>query len=480
MKSKTNFKLLIALTSTIALVACNSGGASGGGDIPPDPEPSPTPVTVLPLQITQNVIPSLNKVAGHKTWYMIIKNPNSFTVSMNPWAGSASTVANFNYDANNTSPINPTKFAMAYDGAINGVTQDCLNYITNEIDFPANASCAYKFEAQWVVNTSSKTNYNFYMSYAFKANDGNYYVQSLNGCKEETNTTNTFCLQNNQNLQVNVMQVTQTANDLTKSNVVKNSFGLNAKLGASNLISYNGSFFWEPTNGLLTNLYNINYNSSNNTYTKVLNSTYNTYMFNYGNALSLNGNNMYDSYSNQNGVMSSVQSIDNSLKWVTGLDGNVYGSAGTTNNIYLLNQTNNTLSTVVANANGETLTGVSANGNLLTLDNNGNLYCRLLSNGYTKTQINTNGLSSSFAYLTNNYYSVGFYNSLKYFNLNGSISYDPNIYKVDIDNCLIVYNNYISKNNELLNTNYGITAPDSSYNYYIESIGSYSDGTDGN
>lgn len=479
MKSKTNFKLLVALTSTIALVACNSGGASGGGDIPPDPEPSPTPVTVLPLQITQNVIPSLNKVAGHKTWYMIIKNPNSFTVRMNPWAGSASTVANFNYDANNTSPINPTQFAMAYDGAINGVTKDCLNYITNEIDFPANASCAYKFEAQWNINTSSKTNYNFYMSYAFKANDGKGYIQQQ-GCVDQPQY-NEYCLNNNQNLQVNVMQVTQTANDLTKSNVVQNSFDLNMTLGGSdNLINYNGSLYWEITTGSLINLYNINYNSNNNTYTKTLNFSYNIYMNNYGNALSLNGNNIYSVYSNQNGVMSNVQSTDNSLKWVTGLDGNVYGSAGSTNNIYLLNQTNNTLSNVVSNAIGETLTGVSSNGNLLTRDNNGNLYCRLSSNGYTKTLISNNGLSSSFAQLTNNYYSV-YFNSNKYYSLNGIKTYEPNIYKVDIDNCQIDYNNYISNSNLLLTTNYGITKYDTNLkNFYIESIGSYSDGTDGN
>lgn len=497
MKSKINFKLLVALTSTVALVACNSGGASGGGDTPPGPGPSPTPETVLPLQITQNVIPSLNKVAGHKTWYMVIKNPNSISVLMNPWLGSASPVAQFGYDTGNTSPVNPTQFAKAYDGAISGVTQDCLNYITNEFYFPAGASCAFKFEAQWNINTSIITNYNFYMSYSFmiginpndpydETNKKSYEVRI--GCVDQPQYKE-FCLNNNQNLQVNVMQVTQTANDIAFS---YNSFHI-GRLGAGNRTSYDGSKMWSPQYpSAITYLYAINYNPINNTYSPVLTDTYNQDLFYDDAAIPQNGNNYYGSYYNQNGIMTSVESTDPNLKWATGLDGNIYGSGGTTGNIYLLNQSNNTLVNIV-NAQGEVLYGASSNGNLLTEDNNGILYCRLASNGYSKSVINMKGLIDSYdndpyptVYFTpmieSSHYSI-LLQSSNYYLLNGRTVTGLKqtgffSYGIDIDNCQIIDNLHLTRSQQL-NTSYGIIGPDSNNNYYIESNGIFSNGSDG-
>lgn len=473
---KSNLKKLLALSSTLLVVSCSSG--SSGGDNAPTPNPSPTstPINILPLQITQNIVPTLNKVAGHKIWYMVIKNPNSDSVLMNPWLGSASEVAQFSYDAKNVAPTNPTKFAMNYDGAISGVSQDCLNYITNSINFPAGASCAFKFEAQWDINTNTQTNYKFTMSYAFKASDGNYYILQQ-GCVEQPQYKE-YCLNNNQNLQVNVSQSTQTANDLAFGGDNQNSYEL-GNLSAGNKTNYNGTIIWNPSGTVLTNVYSVNYNQSNNTYTKTLVNTYNEYLRFNASAISLNGNNYYGNVYNQNGLMSNVQSVDANLQWVTGLDNNIYGSNGSTGNIYLLNQLNNTLTNIV-NATGETLTGVSANGNFLTVDSNLNLYCRLSANGYTKTALNMKGLvnNSGYAKLTSNFYSL--FLTGNYYDLTGNpISYGLNQYKIDIDNCQVISNSYMGSS-LVLTTNYGISKSDNNNNFYIHSIADYTDGTDGN
>lgn len=467
--------LIFTIIGSLSLVACNSGGGSGGNPNPdPTPDPTPTPGNVQPLTITQNIVPTLNKVAGHKIWYMVVKNPNSFSIDMNPWLGTQYSIPQFAYDVNNTSPVNPTKYAMAYDGSISGVTQDCLNYITNKFTMPAGASCAFKFEAQWGINTNSQTNYNFTMQYSFVANGNTYNMQQ--GCTDKPQYQE-YCLANNQNMQVNVSQSTQTANDLAFNGNSQNSYAL-GNLSAGNRTNYNGTIIWNPTGSSSTNVYSVNYNSGNNTYSMTLVNTYNEYLRFNSAAISLNGNNYYGNVYNQNGLMSNVQSVDANLQWVTGLNNNVYGSNGTTGNIYLLNQSNNTLTNII-NATGETLTGVSANGNFLTVDSNLNLYCRLASNGYTKTPINMKGFVNNglYAVLTNNYYSV--YLSNGYYSLNGDSTVPGLFYKVDIDNCQIISNNYMT-NSLVLTNSYGISTPDNNNNFYIHSIADYTNGTDGN
>ena len=61
----------------------------------------------------------------------------------------------------------------------------------------------------------------------------------------------------------------------------------------------------------------------------MLNNTYSQYLYYVGSTLSLNGSNYYALSSNQNGLMSNLQTTDANLNWITGLDGNVYGSNGT-------------------------------------------------------------------------------------------------------------------------------------------------------
>ena len=85
-----------------------------------------------------------------------------------------------------------------------------------------------------------------------------------------------------------------------------------------------------------------------------------------------------------------------------------------------------------------------------------------------------NGL---YAVLTNNYYSV--YLSNGYYSLNGDSTVPGLFYKVDIDNCQIISNNYMT-NSLVLTNSYGISTPDNNNNFYIHSIADYTNGTDGN
>ena len=259
--------LLIAL-STLALVACNGGGGgSSGGDAPsPTPTP-PAPVVVQPLTLTQKVlkdgviqdgIPSLNKIGSHQVWYLIVNNPNAFTVN---YSGDSPNY-NFQYDKANNTPLDPTKYAMVYDGAISGITTDCL---TDDGTLSAGKSCVYKFEAQWAGNTTGKTNFNFNMSYLIRVNgDQTYYFESI-GC---VNNSYTKCLSNNQNLQFNVINLSQKANDLTGYTAMNNNLG-------GNIISMDGSTYWDGISvDRQASVYAINYNSATNTYNKVLTNTY--------------------------------------------------------------------------------------------------------------------------------------------------------------------------------------------------------------
>ena len=77
------------------------------------------------------------------------------------------------------------------------------------------------------------------------------------------------------------------------------------------------------------------------------------------------------------------------------------------------------------------------------MDSNNTLYCRLASNGYSKTTLNTKGLTNvRFPMLTNNYYSI-YMNGNNYFALNGSSTNARLAYKIDIDNCQIISNSYL-------------------------------------
>lgn len=496
---QNNIKTLLITFSTLALVACNGGGGGGssGGDTPsPTPTP-PAPVVVQPLTLTQKVlkdgviqdgIPSLNKIGSHQVWYMIVKNPNAFTVN---YSGDYPNY-NFQYDKANNTPLNPTQYAMAYDGAISGITTDCL---TDDGTLSAGKSCVYKFEAQWAGNTTGKTNFNFNMSYLIRVNgDSTYYFESI-GC---VNNSYTKCLSNNQNLQFNVINLSQKANDLTGYTAMNNN------LPRINLISMDGSKYWDmdtnyndnPVNpvcqnynksGCITNVYNINYNSSTNTYNKVLSNAYTGSQFgNPFSSLNTDGSDYYYDYYDKNGAMPSIQSLAPSygFSYTYGLNGNVYVNSGDLTSLYLLNQngTNSTLSLLNNQISENAVYGVNTNGNVWTF-NNYNMYCYDATNNYTKTTMNVNGLEYFDMHRTikPNAYYLTMVNKTDYFDLmHNQLSVDAN-YMIDFNNCQVNKLQYLTNSNKgnigSVNQQFGTAYSD--FNLYIESATNFSNGLNG-
>ncbi len=489
--------LLVALSS-LALVACNGGGGSSGGDTPaPSPSPTPTPVAVQPLEITQNIIPSLNKIGSHQIWYMIVKNPNAFPVSI-----SSSNLENgaFRYDNANKTPLNPTQYTMAYDNGVSGINLDCLNVIN--LPFPeygellSGQSCAYKFDAQWKGNTTGQTNFNFKMAYTFSSPDvldptWGYrytYIESSN-CIEKRQD-NDYCLANNQNLQFNLMNLSTINNEFK----YPYQTAMSGNYGGS-IISIDGSTLWDTESGLDTvNVYSINYSSLANTTHKVLLNTYYGTQFNsqgYAGfaAISTNGQNFYQSKYNQNGVMPSVQSTVTDLAWIYGLDGNIYGSSSYTvypQMIYKLNQVNNSLSEVIA-APHQILRGVSPTGSLLVDSTDGSKVTSCYAaNSYSQTTMNLNGLTKqmggSLASATPNGYTYPVDNNVSYVDLLGrgrgmayNLQLSINAY-VDIESCALSNSKYTSAY-YTLNSQFGIVGYNG--NNYIESVNQFTNGLNG-
>ncbi len=486
---KTNKKTLLIALSTLALAACNGGGGgSSGGDTPsPTPTP-PAPVVVQALSVTQNVVPSLNKVGSHQVWYMVVNNPNDFTVNVSHSTDSIrSEQTNFRFDpANTTMPINPSKFAMQYDGGVSGVTTDCLSLFNQSSSnaLGAHQSCAFKLEAQWAGNTSGKTNFNFKMAYQLQY-DNSLYIESI-GCVANSNTT---CLSGNQNLQYNILNMSKIANDL-KGNVAD---GNNENL---NMLSIDGTTYWDVnTNSSgVASVYSLNYNASTNTYNKVLTNTYNGSQFTTGSGgfavISTNGQNFYQKYYNQDGVMTSVQSTNNDLGWAYGLDGNIYGGGSNTGstNLYKLNQANNTIASLVDGTN-QAIRGASANGNLLTTSRTGaqTTSCYNASNSYSKSTMNMSGLTSSYQIpkVQPNGYFVMASNTTDYYNLYNQQQTVSASYLMDIDNCVLSKTTYMANFGDALSydsltTQFGIArGENANLNRYIESATNFSNGLNG-
>lgn len=491
MQNKMNHKLktILITLSSLALVACNGGGGGGssGGDTPaPSPSPSPTPVAVQALNITQNVVPSLNKVGSHQTWYMVVNNPNAFTVNvlsnLNVW-----TVNNFRFDpANPSMPMNPTQYAMKYDNGVSGVTIDCLTLFNQSSSnaLGAGQSCAFKLEAQWKGNSSGQTAYNFKMAYKFQYNNS-YYIESI-GCTANP-SNNTYCLNGTQNLKFNLM-------NLSSITTINGQTGNNTNYG-ENIINIDGSTYWD-FNSVQTgvaNVYSLNYNSLTNTTNKILTSTYNGDQFTSGNfgkavfaAVSTQGQNFYVADYNQNGIMPLVQSTVTDLGWVYGLDGNIYGSSSYTvypQMIYKLNQVNNSLSSVIAAPN-QILRGVSPTGSLLVDSTDGSKVTSCYAaNSYSQTTMNLNGLIKQdidIPLTTPNGYFAKLQNSTDYYNLYNEQTTVDNIFLINIDTCSIVKNQYFSRFFRSLNSKFGtITAEYGNANLYIESANQFSSGLNG-
>ena len=469
-------KTILITLSTLALAACNGGGGGSSGGNTPSPTPSPTPTPVIavqPLEITQNIIPSLNKVGSHQIWYMIVKNPNDADIKL---LSRGKYYYHFDYDAN--TPINPTKYAMKYDNAISGVESDCLNIINKTNTLAAGKSCAYKFDAQWGGNIASETNFKFAMAYDFSiTRDGSNQFYSESAICNTSNIGK--CLPNNQNLQFNLMNLSHQANDLNGYTAMTNNLG-------GNIISMDGSTYWDNYSVANTaNVYTINYNSSTNTYTKTLANTYMGPQFGGGfAAITTTGNNYYGDGYTQTGEMTTLNNMSNNWGWTYGLDGQIYGASPMDlTSAYLLNQNGiNSTVTPLTTIGSEATYGVNTNGSLWTFTNRGagNMYCYDATNNYVKTTMNLNGLDiSAFNRITG---STGYYvyatNNTDYYDINSNTQQQTlNAYKVNFNNCSLDKTNYYVSSSTLPNQQYGIVGYN--YNLYIESVNQFSNGLNG-
>ena len=475
-------KILITLIS-LTLFACNGGGGSSSGGDTPSPTPSPTPTPVIavqPLEITQNIIPSLNKVGSHQIWYMIVKNPNDADIKL---LSRGKYYYHFDYDAN--TPINPTKYAMKYDNAISGVESDCLNIINKTNTLAAGKSCAYKFDAQWGGNIASETNFKFAMAYDFSiTRDGSNQFYSESAICNTSNIGK--CLPNNQNLQFNLMNLSHQANDLNGYTAMTNNLG-------GNIISMDGSTYWDNYSVANTaNVYTINYNSSTNTYIKTLANTYMGPQFGGGfAAITTTGNNYYGDGYTQTGEMTTLNNMSNNWGWTYGLDDKIYGDAPMDlTSAYLLNQNDiNSTVTPLTTIGREATYGVNTNGSLWTYSDvyPGNMYCYDATNNYAKTTMNLHGAgfhAMMNRMVTANAYYLEMINNTDYFDINYNRQIDVNInYLIDIYNCQVNKSQYLSaqQNGSKYNVNqkFGVIQTNTDYNFYIESVNQFSNGLNG-
>jgi len=474
--------ILITLSTLLALVACNGGGGGGSSNPEPGPTVTPPPIQIQPLNLTQKILKdgivqdgslSLNKVGSHQIWYMIVKNPNDADIKL---LSRGKYYYHFDYDAN--TPINPTKYAMKYDNAISGVESDCLNIINKTNTLAAGKSCAYKFDAQWGGNITAETNFKFAMAYDFSiTRDGSNQFYSESAICNTSNIGK--CLPNNQNLQFNLMNLSNQANDLNGYTAMTNNLG-------GNIISMDGSTYWDNYSVANTaNVYTINYNSSTNTYTKTLANTYTGPQFGGGfAAITTTGNNYYGDGYTQTGEMTTLNNMSNNWGWTYGLNGNIYGDAPMDlTSAYLLNQNGiNSTVTPLTTIGREATYGVNTNGSLWTFSNAGagNMYCYDATNNYAKTTMNLNGIgfdSMMFRNVIPNNYSLNMVNNTDYFDINLSLPMKVNLdYVIDINNCQVNKSQYLVKIVSI-NQQFGIASDGN--NFYIESVNQFSNGLNG-
>lgn len=510
MKSKTNFKLLIALTSTIALVACNSGGASGG-DTPPGPGPSPTPtppVTQLqPLNLSSIGTPlNLNKVGGNSTWYMLVNNPNSTPIYLGFVQGVTSIFAESNLS--DQTIIHPTQNVESYNGEVAGYsnTPDCLSLLqypsgpgvnkVGTLNLAGNQSCVYKFHAFWNSNLNMPTTTQFTLDYSFhpqgdSSAENTYCTSGIGNCKNVIpyDSRNTLSYQS----------YTLKSQDNVESQLA--FVWLQTSFVASTIFTYSGNkiFGWTQSNPLAPQpdqitttvySYDLNYNSTTNTLTKsnLTNftgfGTYQTYNFNFTNGgwVSQQGDNFgalfwlnttatgnqYSVTGTNGSQMLVTMPVTGSFQLLTSPNGNF--ASGYTNVGYLPN-------------NNYLLQGWDETNNIILLNDGipgGLSYCYNLNNQQIKTfNYSNNGVDLYMPLATNELVGIKTYdNSLylsnsgfNYLGQNGQYSYNNsqvNAYKIDTINCTLEKNSVMPFANFKKNNNYGLI------NYFVTPDAIYS------
>lgn len=265
-----SIKYILLSGVSLSLAACIGGSDSGTSN-----------QSANPLEITQNIIPTLNKIGSHQIWYMVIKNPNDFQLLG----------ASIKFQSFTSNRLDPTKYMLPYDGAINGVTTDCSTLFNPNSDTPgpgpapapspnapglqAGQSCAYKFEARWGWNSNidpQESVFPFKMYYYFYNTNSSTYeeygFEFSNTCSEGHNH---FCLPDNQNLQFKQVLATP----LKSSDVNSGSYPGLYDLVTSQNISLDGKYAWSVNiNDSSASLYSINYNDNTNSTNLQLESSY--------------------------------------------------------------------------------------------------------------------------------------------------------------------------------------------------------------
>lgn len=535
-------KLLAIAWATLALVACNGGSSSSGGDtsIIPTPSPSPTSIpTIEPLQITQNLIPSLNKVGSHQVWYLIVNNTNNESVGINQFA----------LDGDNNTPINPTKYAMKYNNELPNISLDCLDIINRTSiltktppKLPSKQSCAYKFDAQWDKNTTLDTIFNFKFRYNMQtktdylsipdmyyslvhfntyiesstctsSKSDNYYYRSP-GYEDVPQYYYTVCLNaNNQNLKYNLMNLKTTT-----------SYFGDVAMGQSNIFSMDGSGYWHDKQSVDYQQSSIKYSKmaydSNLNQLKILS----TQLFESDNYLqfyiagwafiSQNGENYIAGDHSQNEQIYDPYDSRGRAGWTYGLDGVIY----TQNNCpssyfngscaYFLNQSTMSVESLVDDYNNPVilfsesrwksrLLGADPVGNLWVTDDD-KMYCYKKSDNYAIHTMNFNGVTwTGWGYnynATANGYYMDFKATGKYYDLSSIVDGAPYVipyaahFRIDLDKCEISVNDYLAAtvywpqapHSGLFyrfNQQYGMILSDNAT--YLESYNQFSNGLNG-
>lgn len=531
MKMKSNMKkTVIGLSSLFLLAACNGGGGGGSGsnNTPtPTPTPSPTPVAMQPLVFSQYYLDkngvlqsgafSMNKVGGHQIWYMVVTNPNSFSIVDN---------AAFTYE-NSGSPINPTEYSTTYNGEISGVTKQCNSILGHSGELQAGEKCAYKFEAMWDKNTTESTNFSIKMSYSLidlsKFDNNTYDVYDVkSNCKPTTfiNGKTSICLAgiDTEGLSFNLMklpEVSATAR-ATSDGGVSSANWINSNIGSE--LSMDGKKSWEikciskcgqyDVGSLYTaTRYTVTYNSANNQISKTIDQTWTGNWFVGRVGLSADGENAFFSNYNQYGFMTYINQTDSitwpPLDWRYGLDGQLYATGVSYGYYYILNQTpdaallNETksrLARVVDYPNDYSfIEGVSKKGDLWTREGRGYYSCLSKENNYAVKDMDMSGLAELIyehsTTIGSDGYRGKFYKS-GYTDLEGQRYSVGSYYLINIDSCQIESNNYyldsgdhyrgmISKNRNYA-LYYTINDSTTETEQYVFPLSQISDGTNGN
>lgn len=199
---RNKLKLVVALSSVLGLVACNSGSSNASPDnnvIPkPTPTPTPTPdVVAKPLMFQSVGKPlDLTKVGGNSVWYLKVTNTNDTKIrisssnNLNQYfiADLESDVSGYEYDLN---AIHPMQYIESYAGEVLGESSvpDCsslvdntsLNLLYPKLILNANQSCIFKFRAFYNLNTGKNSNqFTIKYGYDFASDNKVFHNSDLN------------------------------------------------------------------------------------------------------------------------------------------------------------------------------------------------------------------------------------------------------------------------------------------------------------